>query len=229
KNLFILLIFLLSVFNLVYAKEPISKARLDQLSGARRSNYDDKSKWDQRYSRQNFVYGKLPSKFLSENYHYLKAGSNILDMGMGEGRNAVFLAQKGFKVTGIDISSVAVKKANLLAKEYNVQIKSVVASLEKYPVPKESFDAIICFYYVDRNLISKMKEWLKPDGVIIYEAHTLEQKRLDKKLKKEPDSSFVKEQELLTLFEGFKVLKFEEPEHEKEYRSSIIVKKTKEK
>lgn len=224
KNLFILFIF--SLFSLpLFSKEPISRARLDQLSGARRSTYDDKSTWDQRYSGRSFVYGKLPSKFLSENYYYLKAGSTVLDMGMGEGRNAVFLAQKGFKVTGIDISSVAVKKANILAKEYNVRIKTVVASLEKYPIEKESFDSIICFYYVNRELLEKMKEWLKPGGVIVFEAYTLKQKHLDKKFNKEADSSFVKEQELLSLFKDFKILKFEEPEHEKEYRSSIIVQK----
>ena len=66
-------------------------------------------------------------------------------MGMGEGRHAVFLAQKGYKVTGIDLSSVAVKKANMLASEFGVRIKTVVASLKKYKIPKESFDAVVCF------------------------------------------------------------------------------------
>lgn len=209
----------------LYAKPPISKSRLDQLSGVKSSQTDDKSKWDQRYSKQNFVYGKLPSKFLAENYSYIKTGSSVLDMGMGEGRNAVFLAQKGYKVTGVDISSIAVRKANLLAKEYDVRIRTITASLESYSIPDESLDAIICFYYVDRALITKMVKWLKPGGVIFYEAYTTEQKKLDKKYAKEADSSFVQKQELLKLFPGMQVLKFEEPLHEKEFRSSIIVKK----
>jgi SAM-dependent methyltransferase len=205
---------------LVFARDPISGSRFQQLSGIK--SQDSKTQWDQRYSRPNFIYGKSPAKFLAENYEYIPFEGAVLDMGMGEGRNAVFLAQKGYKVTGIDISSVAVKKAYLLAQEFGVKIKGVVASLKEYKIPPESYDAIICFYYVDRSLIEKMKTWLKPGGVIIYEAHTLR----EQKQKGDPDeSSYVREQELLKMFPGMKVLKFEEPEHEKEFRSSIILKK----
>ena len=223
NKIFFCLLFILG--GELYAKQPISKSRLDQLSGVKSTNVDDKSKWDQRYSNQNFVYGKLPSKFLAENYSYIKSGSTVLDMGMGEGRNAVFLAQKGYKVTGVDISSIAVRKANLLAKEYDVRLRTITASFESYNMPDESVDAIICFYYVDRDLISKMIKWLRPGGVIFYEAYTTDQKKLDKKYAKEADSSFVQKQELLSLFRGMEVLKFEEPLHEKEFRSSIIVRK----
>lgn len=200
----------------------LPSSRLEQLSGIR-SN-DSKQMWDQKFSSTSYVYGKSPAKFLAENYHYLPFGGTVLDMGMGEGRNAVFLAQKGFKVTGIDISSVAVKKAQLLAKEFGVQINSVVASLNKYRIAEGSLDAIIAFYYVDRTLIDKMKSWLKPGGIIIYEAYTVEQMQ-NKGLKAENPAYYLKKQELLRLFPDMRILKFEEPVHEKEFRSSIIVKK----
>ena len=109
----------------VNARVDLSASRLNKLSGDKGSFYDTKSKWDQRYNKRNYVYGKQPAKFLAENYSYISAESKILDMGMGEGRNAVFLAQKGHKVTGIDISSIAVKKSQNLAKELNVKIKDV--------------------------------------------------------------------------------------------------------
>jgi tellurite methyltransferase len=207
-----------------WAKSPISSQRLNQLSGNKDAPFDTKTDWDKKYSRPSFIFGKTPAKFLAENYDFLNKGSTILDMGMGEGRNAVFLAQKGHKVTGIDISSVAVKKAHMLAKEFGVRIKGVVASLEKYNIPDGYFDAIICFYYVDRKLIKKISNWLKPGGILIYEAHTLRQK-LEPGFEKDPDTYFLKSQELLTLFPGMKVLKFEEPQHEKEFRASIILQK----
>jgi tellurite methyltransferase len=219
-------LFLIFMFEIgsAWAKTPISAERLNKLSGERQSGFDTKSEWDMKYSRPSFIFGKTPAKFLAENFDYIKEGSTVLDMGMGEGRNAVFLAQKGHKVTGVDISSVAIKKSYMLAKEFDVKIKGVVASLESYQIPDESFDAIICFYYVDRNLISKMRQWLKPGGVIIYEAYTLKQKT-KKDHHKDPDSYYLKEQELLTLFKGMKVLKYEEPLHEKNSRASIILQK----
>jgi len=202
-------------------REPISGSRFQYLSGIKTGS-DSKAQWDERYSKKTFVYGKSPAQFLSENYQYIPYEGAVLDMGMGEGRNAVFLAQKGYKVTGVDISSVAVKKAYLLAQEFGVKIKGVVASLSDYKIQPNSYDAIICFYFVDRNLIEKIKTWLRPGGVLIYEAYT---KREWSKQKRQDSNEFLEEQELLKLFPGMRVLKYQEPLHEKEFRSSIILRK----
>ena len=220
----LLITLILCIGQLALAKPPISAERLDKLSGERKSSFDTKSEWDKRYSRPSFIFGKTPAKFLAENFDYLHEGSSILDMGMGEGRNAVFLAQKGHRVTGIDISSVAIKKSYLLAKEFGVKIKGVVASLESYQIPPNSYDAIICFYYVDRNLTQKIMSWLKPGGIIIYEAFT-KKERSKNSQNNEPEEYYLKEQELLSLFKGMRVLKYEEPLHETSYRASIILQK----
>ncbi len=217
----IILVLILFSFN-SWARDPIPASRFQPLSGVKISG-DSKTQWDQRYSRPTFIYGKTPVKFLAENYHYIPFESTVLDMGMGEGRNAVFLAQKGYKVTGVDISSVAVKKAFLLAQEFGVKIKGVVASLKDYKIAPNSFDAIICFYYVDRSLVEKIKTWLKPGGVVIFEAHTVKERESHKK--NDPVDDYLREQELLKLFSGMRILKYEEPLHEKEFRSSIILMK----
>jgi SAM-dependent methyltransferase len=206
-----------------FGRDPISGNRYQQLSGMKIQG-DTKDQWDKRYSRPSFVFGKSPVRFLAENYQYIPFEGTVLDMGMGEGRNAVFLAQKGYRVTGIDISSVAVKKAHMLAEEFGVKFKGVVASLNNYKIPPASFDAIVCFYYVDRSLIDKMKSWLKPGGILIYEAYTTRQVKNKKSPEYNPDY-YLKEQELLHLFSGMRVLKYEEPLHEKEFRSSIILMK----
>jgi len=216
-----ILLLLLSLSSFA-SRDPISGSRFQQLSGVKLSQ-DSKTQWDQRYSRPTFIYGKSPVQFLAENYQYIPFEGSVLDMGMGEGRNAVFLAQKGYKVTGVDISSVAVKKAYLLAQEFGVKIKGVVASLKDYSIQPNSYDAIVCFYWVDRTMIEKIKTWLKPGGILIYEGHTVRERARDPQKKSEALDHFLKEQELLKLFTGMRVLKFEEPIHEKEFRSSIIL------
>ena len=214
---------LLLVVGVAWARNPLPASRFEYLTGVK-MNSDSKSAWDAKYNRPNFIFGKRPADFLAENYHYLPFEGTVLDMGMGEGRNAVFLAQKGFKVTGVDISSVAVKKANLLAKEYGVKIKGVVASLKDYNIPPGSFDAIICFYYVDHGLLAKIRSWLRPGGVLIYEAYTLRQRKLSQH-DRDPVDNFLKEQELLTMFPGMRVLKYQEPLHSKEFSASVILQK----
>jgi 2-polyprenyl-3-methyl-5-hydroxy-6-metoxy-1,4-benzoquinol methylase len=209
-----------------YAKSEYSPSRLSRLSGEKSYKYNSKSQWDQAYARQSYIFGKAPAKFLAENYSYLPENSKVLDMGMGEGRNAVFLAQKGHRVIGIDISSVAIKKANKLAKEFGVRVQSVLASLDTYKVKKGSLDGIICFYYVDRKLIPKMISWLKPGGVIFFEADSIKQKK-QKGQKTYSEEQYLKEGELLTLFPDMRVLKYEEPLHEDKFRASIIVQKRK--
>lgn len=219
---FLILTFLI-LSGTAFGRDPISGNRYQQLSGVKIQG-DAKDQWDKRYSRPTFVFGKSPVRFLAENYQYIPYEATVLDMGMGEGRNAVFLAQKGYRVTGIDISSVAVKKAYMLAEEFGVKFKGVVASLNEYKIAPASFDAIICFYYVDRSLIEKMKTWLKPGGILMYEAHTVREMRTKKAPESNPEY-YLKEQELLSLFPGMRVLKYEEPLHEKEFRSSIILQK----
>jgi len=218
------LIFLLIISFNILGKDPISMRRLNQLSGDRSSTVVRRSAWNDRYNKKSYVYGKAPAKFLAENFDYLKGESKVLDMGMGEGRNAVFLAQKGHNVLGVDISSVAIKKAKELSKELGVKIKAVEASLDKYIIQKESLDAIICFYYVDRDLIKKMKSWLKPGGIIMFEAHNIKERK-KKGHQRNPTEYYLKDKELLTLFGNMKILKYEAPLHESEYRMSIIVKK----
>lgn len=206
------------------SRDAFNSRRFEQLSGKKASK-DEKVFWDRKYSKTQYVFGKTPATFLADNYMYLPQGGTVLDVGMGEGRNAVFLARKGFKVTGIDISSVAVKKAKLLAKEFDVRIKSVVASLNKYDFKPGSFDAILCFYYVDRNLNKKLVKWLKPGGVLIYESYNDRQRTLKGHEHHNP-KYLLREGELLKMFPGLRVLKFEEPLHKEAFTSSIIIQKS---
>lgn len=71
--------------------------------------------WDERYAEPGFAYGTAPNDFLAQNVERLPAGGDVLSLAEGEGRNAVFLAQRGFRITAVDGSAVGLEKARQLA------------------------------------------------------------------------------------------------------------------
>ena len=136
--------------------------------------------WDERYSTQEYVYGKLPNDFLLERYHSFKPGGAVLCLAEGEGRNAVFLAKKGFRVTGMDSSKVGKEKALELAKEHNVEIEYEVADLEKADLGENKWDAIVSiFAHMPKSwrndLHQRIFKALKPGGVLLLEGYSKEQ------------------------------------------------------
>jgi 2-polyprenyl-3-methyl-5-hydroxy-6-metoxy-1,4-benzoquinol methylase len=209
----------------IFARDAISGNRYQLLSGVRK-NKESQTFWDKKFSGDEYLYGKAPARFLAENYSYIPLASKVLDVGMGEGRNAVFLARKGYNITGVDISAVAVRKARRLAGEYGIRINTVVSSMDDFKTSKGQFDAILVFYYVDRKLNKKLVDWLKPGGLLIYESHTKRQKEVPGSEKYE-DKYLLNENELLSMFPGMRILKYEEPLHLKEFTSSIILQKPK--
>ena len=86
-----------------------------------------------------------PTGFLVPEAEALTPG-NALDLACGEGRNAVWLAERGWQVTGVDFSGVAIAKARRLAAERSVQASWVETDLLEYEPPREAFDLVILFY-----------------------------------------------------------------------------------
>ena len=130
--------------------------------------------WNERYSGSDYVYGKLPNVYLKEQLGKLPVG-NILFVGEGEGRNAVFAAQVGWNVTAFDISSKAKKKAQQLALEHNVDIKYDVGELHHLNYENEQFDVISLIFthfpLATRSSIHQILiTHLRPGGVIIMES-----------------------------------------------------------
>lgn len=168
----------------------------------------DKLFWDKKYETEAYIFGKEPVEFLRENIDILPTGK-ALDIAMGEGRNAVFLVKNGFDVDGCDISEIAVKKAQELAKENNVKIHAFVADLETYKLPQDTYDVIVCFYYLQRSLIPQIKQALKPGGMIIYETYTIENWERGLEGPKNKDY-LLKPNELLNFFRDFKIIYYRE-------------------
>lgn len=152
--------------------------------------------------------GMQPAQFLVDNIALLPQG-RALDVAMGSGQNAVYLAKMGFEVEGVDISSEAVNNALRLARRAGVTISAEVADLEKsYHIKKNTYDVIICFHYLQRSLIPQIKDGLKKGGMVVYETFIVDQAELFGK-PKNPDY-LLKHNELLDMFRDFRCLRYRE-------------------
>ena len=136
--------------------------------------------WDKRYDTDEFIYGKAPNGFLKSVASEISAGSRVLCLAEGEGRNAVYLASLGHDVVAVDASSVGLAKARRLAEEVGVEIETVVADLSDFPMESEGFDVIVSiFAHVPPPLRVKLHGMiagaLRPGGKFILEAYTTDQ------------------------------------------------------
>ncbi|MGB5158637.1 MAG: class I SAM-dependent methyltransferase [Desulfobacterales bacterium] len=167
---------------------------------------------------------KNASRFLVENISLLPKG-RVLDIAMGEGRNAVYLASRGFTVEGIDISEKAVKIAEKTARQSGVNISAHFTDLEKTAyIIKDSYDVIICFNYLQRSLIPHIKAGLHKGGFVVYETYIIDQIRFGKP--RNPDF-LLKHNELLDMFYDFRCLRYHEGIFENRKASAgIIAQKT---
>ena len=164
-----------------------------------------------------------PAQFLVENLRLLPKG-RVLDVAMGNGRNAIYLAKAGFDVEGVDMSPEAVNTALESSRKAGVTIGAHVADLEgNYQIEKSAYDVIICFNYLQRSLITQIKDGLRVGGMVAYETFTVDQARFGKPTN--PDY-LLKYNELLNLFRDFRCLYYREGiVEERKALASIIAKK----
>jgi tellurite methyltransferase len=168
----------------------------------------DQKRWDQRFKGKKFAFGKEANSFLRKHIALLPKGK-ALDLAAGEGRNAVFLAQHGFKVDAVDISEIGLRKTQQLAKKRMVRVHTIFADLDTYQIKRGDYDLITNFYFLNRNIIPRMKRGLKKGGVVIFETYLLEHRRLHTGGPRNP-KYFLKPNEPLHLFKGFRILVYRE-------------------
>ena len=135
--------------------------------------------WDKRYSGETFAYGTEPNDFLREQANQLPVG-DTLSLGEGEGRNAVFLAGLGHKVSALDASKVGLAKAQAFAARQGVEIETIHADLATYELEANRWDVIVSvFCHLPEGLRKKVHgqifQSLRPGGYLILEAYTPQQ------------------------------------------------------
>lgn len=100
--------------------------------------------WDRRYEGSELLWTAEPNRFLVEEVQGL-APARALDLGSGEGRNAIWLAERGWRVTAIDFSEAGLAKAQRLAARRGVNVEWVLADLAEWR-PSSSFDLVVVAY-----------------------------------------------------------------------------------
>jgi tellurite methyltransferase len=148
-----------------------------------------------------------PSQFLVENIGLLPRG-RALDIAMGGGRNAIYLATLGFEVEGVDSSREAIEEALAFARQQGVSIRTRLEDLEKIPYFEEgAYDLVLCFNYLQRSLMPQMKNWVKTSGMVVYETFIVDQVLFGRP--RNPDY-LLRHNELLEAFRDFRVLRYRE-------------------
>ena len=164
--------------------------------------------WDERYRNEDAVPERGPAAFLVEHHHLLPERGRGLDVAMGTGRNALYLASLGYEVTGIDVSGVAVERCREEAERRGLRIEAVQADLGSYRLPSEAYDVIIDFYYLQRELAPALVAALRPGGVLVFESFTTEQRRFG--WGPQQEEFLLRPGELRTLFPGLEELVYRE-------------------
>jgi SAM-dependent methyltransferase len=138
-----------------------------------------RDRWDERYDQDDYFYGTEPNDFLREAASFI-TGSDVISIADGEGRNGVFLSEQGYKVTSMDGSEVAGRKARALAADRGVRLAVERGDLQSYDLGSERWDAIVSIFVhfpsdERRALHRRIVTALRPGGVVILEAYTPEQ------------------------------------------------------
>lgn len=133
-------------------------------------------KWDERYSAEGYRYGTNPNVFLAETADRIPVG-RVLCLCEGEGRNGVYLAEKGHQVHAVDYSGVGLAKAQDLASQRGVELATHLVDITEYEIEPESWDGIISIFchlaQPLRTLVHRaVVAGLRPGGVFILEACT---------------------------------------------------------
>jgi len=148
-----------------------------------------------------------PSRFLVEHVDLLPGG-RALDVAMGNGRNAVFLAERGYAVEGVDISREVIDRALETASRAGVHIRVQKADLESdYHIETGAYDLIICFNYLHRPLIPEIRQGLRNGGMVVYETYIIDQAQFGRP--RNPNH-LLNHNELLELFRDFRCLRYHE-------------------
>jgi SAM-dependent methyltransferase len=182
---------------------------------------EDRARWNKKYLEYPMPEHTTP---ILEKYLEHANSGHALDIACGMGRNTHFLADNGFSVDAVDISDYALSKV-----KSNSLINKIDTDLDKYNITPNKYDLIVNVNYLNRRLVSQMKDALKPEGLLVFETFMLahgdffhQTTNLDYLLKKN---------ELLHTFIGMDVIYYEERidtnlRGEKVKLASIVAKKS---
>jgi SAM-dependent methyltransferase len=142
---------------------------------------DPAGTWNQRFGAEGYLFGTEPNEWLREHAGVWRAGQHVLCVADGEGRNSVWLAQRGLQVDAFDIAEVGVAKARRLAAEQGATVNFQVAGCDGFDWPEAHYDGVAAIFvqFADpalrERLFARMQRCLKPGGVLLLQGYTPKQ------------------------------------------------------
>lgn len=141
----------------------------------------ERARWNERFSVEHYLFGTEPNHFLASQAHRLRSGMSALSVADGEGRNGVWLAGRGLRVTTFDLSMVGVEKARALAARQGVEIETSVADVNEWDWGGRQFDLVVVVFVQfmtvpERELFfAGTLRALAPGGLLILQGYTPKQ------------------------------------------------------
>ena len=148
--------------------------------------------WNRFYLDSNAKFNKAPNEFLKQMVEGQRSGV-ALDYGMGEGRNAIYLASLGWQVWGFDPADAGIALAQKRAKELGLTLHTEAVRDSDYDFGKEKFDLVLFSWTMPLVPVQKIVESLKPGGMVVMEC----------------GADFVGRNEMLHIFDGLQIVRYE--------------------
>jgi len=138
-----------------------------------------KDLWNKKFSGDGLLYGESANNFIKENFTHIKEDGDILCLGEGEGRNAIFLAKNGLHVEALDASDIGLAKLEKRARENSLKITTHLCLFDEFENQK-LYDGVICSYMhllksEQGYMFAKITKLLKKDGFFIAEFFSTKQ------------------------------------------------------
>ena len=174
--------------------------------------------WNQRYIERPWP--EEPSPWLVANADLLpKPAGQALDAAGGTGRNAVWLARRGWDVTIVDVSDVALSFATERAEAIHVELHTCLRDLRDEPLPEGPWDLILLFHYLDQELFSALATALEPGGLLIGALATVANLERNER----PALPYlIEEAELPALIGDFEIVRYEEGWHDDRHNARFV-------
>ena len=142
---------------------------------------DARVRWDRRYGEADALFGDKPNAWLAAHAHLLPAHARVLSLADGQGRNGVWLAQRGCQVTAFDLSPIGIEQARRRACELDVAIDLSVTDIADWTWAPDAFDAVVGIFFqfaspeLRKRIFAGVARTLVPGGVFVLEGYGLRQ------------------------------------------------------
>lgn len=186
--------------------------------------------YDKRYSEHKAVFGEKPEKILINHYKLIDNSKPVLDIGAGQGRHSLFLAENGYAVEALEPSEVGINQIEKAAQQDSLPVHVTQGQIATFESKADSYSAILLFGIIQiltreqiDYLKTSLRQWTAPGSLIFITAFSTDEPSFEKHKKddeeigknsfkdsKEFIRTYLEPGEILTLFDGYEVIHHDE-------------------